>query len=462
MPNEYLQRKEIRKAVLEKFANSFHGNWQDKATPDWIVRDMVGQVEDKPELLYCVLFNMEFLEELVYNRGISRDRIMYMADNRHEAKAARELYEVKTMRTKKELGVKRTVERVVRKARKAFYEGKEMPKTNNLVVFGNPPYQQVNNKGGGTTHASPIYHLFVEAVIDNLNPRYLSFIIPSRWMAGGRGLDKHRTRMMSDRRLRIIKHFPGSFSVFEKGVEIKGGVNYFLWDREHQGKCCFNGKYRYLDEYSDQGIILVDGEASSILDKVKDIHKKDYISSSVLPQTPFGLVSSWDEWCSSEDSGAIKCYRKGMEVVWVNHGYKDAANVLPLWKVAISEANNGATNDDAEGKRRVIGKAFFIEPNAICTQSYIVVKCFQNKSEASNFASYMGTMFFRFMLGLHMAGQHVNTDKFSWVPDLGDYSKPVTDADLYKRFGLTPEEIAYIESKIKALDNGSGSSSAAA
>ena len=448
----YFDRHETRMKVLEQFSMAHAENWQSNTTPLWVARDMTRLVEDAPDLRYVVLFNIEFLEALIFDLDVPRDRIMFMADNKYEAAMAMTVYGVKTYELPVEVREpKRAIELVAEKITKAFYKGGTMPVTNNLVVFGNPPYQRDNKKEGGkTSHASPIYHLFVETIIDCLTPRFFSFIIPSRWMRGGRGLDRHRARMMDDRRLRIIKHFPGSFSVFEKGVEIKGGVNYFLWDREYQGKCCFNGRYRYLDEYSDQGIILIDGEASSILDKVRDLHQ-GFIDSSVLSQTPFGLISSWNEWCAPTDTGAIKCYRKGSEIVWVNHGYKDDASVLPLWKVAVSEANNGATNADAEGKRRVIGKAFLIGPNEICTQSYMVVKCFPSKVEAENFSAYMGTMFFRFLLGLHMPGQHVNKDKFSWVPDMKDYTRVWTDADLYKKFGLTSEEIAYIESKIKEI-----------
>jgi len=459
MPNEYLQRKEIRKAVLEKFANSFIGNWQDKATPDWIVRDMVGQVEDKPELLYCVLFNMEFLEELVYNRGISRERIMYMADNRHEAKAARELYEVKTMRTRKELGVKRTIERVVRKARKAFYEGKEMPKTNNLVVFGNPPYQQQseaqkNRSGeGGTEQAKPIYHLFVEAVIDNLNPRYLSFITPSKWMAGGMGLGKFRERMMKDSRIRSIRHFQGEKEVFSD-VSVKGGVSYFLWDREYKGKCNFNGMHRFLNEYD---VIVTDNKSISILDKIKS-SCESFVNDKCFANKPFGLATNFKGWKNS----GILCYSSNKVKKFVQSGeFTDKNNIQGVWKACTSAANGAAQEDTGNGKR-VISDAFIIEKGSICTETYIVVNTFDTEVEAENFVTYMKTKFFRFLLGIRLVTQHINTEKFAFVPDLGDYSKPVTDADLYKRFGLTPEEIAYIESKIKALDNGNGSSSAAA
>ena len=137
-----------------------------------------------------------------------------------------------------------------------------MPKTNNLVVCGNPPYQKPD--GGHKNSATPIYHLFINEVL-KLEPRYHSFVVPSRWMAGGKGLDKFRAKMMKDKHLRVIKHFPGSFSVFGPSAKIDGGCNYYLWDREYTGKCSFNGVHRHLDEYD---IILTDNEAVSILDKV--------------------------------------------------------------------------------------------------------------------------------------------------------------------------------------------------
>ena len=110
-----------------------------------------------------------------------------------------------------------------------------------------------------------------------------------------------------------------------------------------------------------------------------------------------------------------------------------------------------AINPNAEGHFEVYNQLFLAEPNSICLETYIVVNTFETQAKAENFIAYMRTRFFRFMLGLRVVTQHVNKEKFAFVPDLGDYSKPVTDADLYKKFGLNPEEIAYVESKIKAL-----------
>lgn len=443
--NPYFQRPEIRRLVRQKFSQTFQGNWQVQETPAWLVRDMVGQVEDSPELQYCVLFNMEFLEELIFARMIPRDRIMFMADSRHEAKVAMGMYGVKTMRCRKGMKPGDIIRLVEKKVRKAFFEGQEMPKTNNLVVFGNPPYQQQTEaqkkRSGGTEQAKAIYNLFTEAVIDNLNPRYLSFVTPSKWMAGGMYLDNYRQRMMNDRRIRAIKHFKGESEVFQE-VTIKGGVSYFLWDREYSGKCNFNGMHRYLDEYD---IIVSDNKAVSVLDKVKSIHTH-FINERCCTKKAFGITTNFDGW---KENGT-PCYAIGNVKKFVENGeFSDRNNILKKWKVCTSKA--GSINSDSSGKTSYITKIFIVEPNAICTETYTVVNSFETEVEAHNFVVYMKTKFFRFMLSIRLMTHDVNKEKFAFVPDLGDYSKPITDADLYKKFGLTNEEIAHIESKIKPL-----------
>jgi site-specific DNA-methyltransferase (adenine-specific) len=320
-------------------------------------------------------------------------------------------------------------------------------------VFGNPPYQeqtdQQKQRGEddtkkGKQQAKPLYHKFVEAVIDCLSPRYFSLIIPSRWMAGGMGLDKFRARMMKDKHLRSIKHFPGSREVF-KEVNIEFGVNYFLWDRDYQGKCDFNGKHRHLDEYD---IILSDNEAVSILDKVLAVHGSNpWVSSSVRPLSYFGLATNHSNWV---DQG-VPCYTQGRTVKQVAPaGFSDKDGILGKWKVVTSEGRGeGNTQRDAEGRTRVISTIFQIEPGAICTFTYVVLGAFDTKEEADNFQSYILTKFFRFMLSLRLTGQHVNKEKFSWVPDLGSYTVAPTDEELFKMFGLTQEEVKYINSRIK-------------
>jgi len=372
---------------------------------------------------------------------------MFMADSRYEAKVAIGMYGVKTMRCRKGMQPKNVIKLVSKKARKAFYEGQAMPKTNNLVVFGNPPYQQQREiqkgRAGGETRDKAIYNLFVEAVIDNLNPRYLSFITPSKWMAGGVGLNSYRKRMMNDRRIRFIKHFAGEQEVFPE-VRIVGGTSYFLWDRDYNGKCNFDGTHRYLNEYD---VVVADNKSISILDKVKSSHKA-FINERCIGKRPFGLASNFNNW---KETG-IPCYSRGRIQKFVREGqFEDKNDIQKKWKACVSAGNGAACTFNSDGKISYDFRCFIIESGSICTETYVVVNVFDSQCETENFITYMKTKFFRFMLGLRVVTQHVSKENFAFVPDLGDYSKPVTDADLYKRFGLTPEEIAYIESKIKAL-----------
>jgi site-specific DNA-methyltransferase (adenine-specific) len=331
---------------------------------------------------------------------------------------------------------------------KELLEGTGM-KFGKVAVVGNPPYQKNNDKGGGTTHASPIYNLFVEEIIDHVKPDYFSFIIPSRWMVGGRGLDKFRTRMMNDKRLKKIVHFPGDTEVFES-VSIKGGVNYFLWDKIYNGDCNFisNGVL-VKRNLAEENVILQDNNAITILNKIKNICGT-YMNKPWAIQTPFGIISSFSNWKTS----GTKCITKGRKLYFVNSSdFIDKCRILGKWKVCTCEAISSIKGQFSNGVKSFFTNdgIFIIEPGTICTQTYIVVNVFDTKCEAENFVSYMKTKFFRFMLGLRVVTQHINKEKFAWVPDLEDYSKPWTDEELYRKFELTDDETKHIESKIKPI-----------
>ncbi len=311
-----------------------------------------------------------------------------------------------------------------------------------LIVVGNPPYQ-INDGGGKGSSAKPIYHLFVESVIDNICPDYFSFIIPSRWMVGGKGLDKHRERMMNDRRMKKIVHFGGSFEIFSS-VEIAGGVNYFLWDKMHNGLCKFiHGNTcceRYLNQYD---IVLQDNNAVSILEKVK---AKDFqgLDQKVFSQKPFGLRSDFNDWSNY----GLKCLSVDKQIHYVAENcVSDKNAIIGKYKVVIGKANN----DTNPNTFRVLARPIILKPSEICTETYLVISVFDTKNEADMFATYVVTKFFRFMVLSHKNTQNMSSSTFVFVPDVEDYSAPWTDQELYKKFGLTRQEIAYIESKIKAL-----------
>lgn len=124
------------------------------------------------------------------------------------------------------------------------------------VIISNPPYQLSDGGSGKGISALPLYNKFVEQS-QRLNPRYLIMIIPSRWFAGGRGLNDFRESMLTDRRIKVLVDYPKSRDCFP-GVDIAGGVCYFLWDRDYNGLC-------------DYKSIIKD----TVSERIRDLHEFD-------------------------------------------------------------------------------------------------------------------------------------------------------------------------------------------
>ena len=315
-------------------------------------------------------------------------------------------------------------------------------KFNKVAVLGNPPYQIAD--GGNARSAKPIYHLFVEAVIDNIKPDYFSFIIPSRWMVGGKGLDKHRERMMNDKHMKVIIDDMSCNGIFPT-VDIAGGVSYFLWSKEHDGKCEFNGIERFLNE---EDIIIRENEARSILTKVKKESNK-FVGTVASASKPYGFRAD-----ATVTKSGIPCwFKQSIGKVFVDPSIvKDPRGDIGKWKVLAPRAPIAGQTDFTKPIGFFTDKSVIIaEPNEICTETYIVVNSFNTKNEAENFISFMKTKLFRFMLRMRVVSQDVTRENYKWVPDVEDYSAPWTDAELYKKFNLTRQEVAYIESKIKTI-----------
>ena len=315
------------------------------------------------------------------------------------------------------------------------------------VVVMNPPYQQED--GGHSRSAKPIYHRFIERAIDVLKPDYLVSVNPSRWMMGGKGLDTFRTRMMADRRVRQIVDFTSADEIFPE-VDITGGVNYFLWDKEYNGKCSFNGVERALDE---EDIVIRENEARSILTKVKNVANK-WVSETVSPRKPYGLEGLTGDEIRVRKEGGVPCwFKQSIGLISIDSKFvKNPRNDLHLWRVLVPYATPGGGRSALHrgvffGQRSIV----IAKPGEYCTETFIVLHAFSREVEAKNFTSYLNTRFFRFMLRMRMVSQHITRECYKWVPDLGDYSKPWTDVELYKMFRLTKQERDYIESKIKEL-----------
>lgn len=419
--------------ILRETLNASKLNWQGVKTPEDIVREMVRSVPDIKDLRkILVLFNIEFLECLVKEMGVDPSCVTMISDTEVESEFAKKIYGVYGT-----VIVEHTLEGLKRASSGCV--GFD-------VIFSNPPYQ-IEDGGGTGNSAIPIYQEIVMHAIDNLNPKYLCMITPSRWMSGGKGLDEYRARMLADKRIRSIVDFPGNRDVFVT-VDINGGVSYFLWDRDYKGLCDFNGSSRDLGEFD---VVVRDNTACQILRKVLNKSTK-FCNDIVLPRKPFGLVSNFEDWVPSGTPGAVECLSAGKVTKLVEHkNYTDNNNVIHLWKVLISKATLGGKSDTSKGEIQLLMGFKVLPPNHICTETYLVAGTFSTKEEAENYATYLKTKFYRFMLSLRVITQNISRDKFSWVPDLGDYNRTYTDKDLYTHFGLTKKEIEHIEKSIKAI-----------
>jgi len=324
------------------------------------------------------------------------------------------------------------------------------------VIIGNPPYQ-LSSDGG--TRDIPIYHHFVEQA-KKLEPRYLVMVIPSRWMASGLGLNEFRRTMLNDRHIRELVDFPVSKEVFP-GVEIKGGVCYFLWDQSFNGDCqvsTIRGKEvtgPYLRNLQEFDVFVRDSQAVEILRKVL-ARQEPSVNTILARDKEFGWTSNFDGFHAKEKSGEIPLYyiRSGKRQV----GYiarKDVVkskHLTDTWKVLVPEAGS-------DGGQRipdiVLGKPMVVPPPSVCTQSFLFFYLDTNK-EAESVESYVRTRFFRFLVSLRKITQHATHSTYSWVP-MQTWDRRWTDAELYAKYGLTQDEIAYIESVIRAMEpNGEG------
>ncbi len=315
------------------------------------------------------------------------------------------------------------------------------------VIVGNPPYQL--SDGGAQASAKPIYQLFIQQA-KKLNPRYLTMITPSRWFSGGKGLDEFRKEMLNDDRLRIIHDFIRADEIFP-GVEIKGGVNYFLWDRDNKGQCkvvshsdkSISEITRPLLEKNTDTFIRYN-EAIPILRKVNKINE-DSFSKIVSSRKPFGFPTNFREFKAQNFEGSIKIYANQKVGYIKRSDIIQNKDWIDKFKIYVPVAI-GAGNMKTDWIKPIIGY-----PDTCCTETYLVLGPFQSLKETENAVSYINTRFFHLMLSLKKITQHTTNKVYSFVP-IQNFDEKWTDEKLYKKYSLTDEEITFIESMIRPMD----------
>lgn len=331
--------------------------------------------------------------------------------------------------------------------RKAISGGKDDMKFD--VIVGNPPYQE-NNPDEAQNRAAPIYQHFVDAS-KSLQPDYVSLVIPARWYTGTWNLGDFPETMRSDRRIRELHDFPESSDCFPS-VEIKGGVCYFLWQADYQGDCTFvtheGGKAvstlkRPLLEKGED-VVIRSNEAISVMHKVKALGEESF-SSIVSPQNPFGFNTAKRGKLDRED-GLIPLIRVHREVEYIARwDVRSHTEWIDSYKVLIPKAGEGGALPN-----KILGKPFVAGPGTCCTGTYMVIGPFDDKVQAQNAITYIQTSLFRFLVSLKKLTQDTSDRTYSFVP-LQDFTRPWTDQDLYEKYDISDEEVAYIERMITPL-----------
>jgi site-specific DNA-methyltransferase (adenine-specific) len=315
------------------------------------------------------------------------------------------------------------------------------------VIIGNPPYQLQD--GGFGSSSMPIYHKFIETAME-LTPRYISMIIPSRWFAGGKGLDDFRAKMLTDKRLKVLVDHPNAEDCFP-GVEIKGGVCYFLWDSKHNGECevisMLDGEEvsratRKLDEHDT---FIRFNESIDIIKKIKSKNEAT-LDKKVSSRKPFGFATNFVDFKQKEFKGSVKIYANS-ETGWVaKNKIKANEGWINKYKILLSMAYGAGSGYP----HQITGKPILADNNSCCTETYLVVDVFDDKKKAENFVKYINTRFFRFCVSLKKNTQHLTKDRFSFVPDI-DMSTEWTDEKLFKRYEIDEKEQEFIKSIVKEM-----------
>lgn len=332
------------------------------------------------------------------------------------------------------------------------------------VIIGNPPYQLADDGFG--TSAAPIYQHFVTQA-KALEPRYLSMVIPARWFAGGKGLDEFRESMLTDDRLRSIDDYLSASDVFP-GVGLKGGICVFLWDRDNRGQASvtthFNGELpSTVDRELLEGgvdVFIRFNQGLSILKKVVQV-ETGQTQSMMLPDNlrfdrlvssrkPFGLETTFKGKATKSAKDDLLIYQNGGTGYVSRNTITAGRQYVDKWKIFTGRAAPGTGNRDTY-PHRIISTPFLGAPNSISSETYLCIGPFDTKDEAESALSYLSCRLTRLLILLHKPSQDTTRKVYSFVPTQS-WTKRWADADLYEKYGITEEEIAFIEKVVRPLE----------
>lgn len=321
------------------------------------------------------------------------------------------------------------------------------------VIIGNPPYQMTDAAGGGSDAA--IYHLFVDQA-KRLEPQYVCMVIPSRWMAGGRGIgdfDGFRSRMLGDHGTREVVDWEMMSEAFP-GVDFEGGVSYFLWDRTYNGPArvktirgdSVTESSRMLDEFD---VFVRDSRAVEVLRKVLT-HKEVSIADILTNTEPFKYESNFTGFHSSKRRGDVPIYlisggKRSVGYIGRDEVTKNT-QLIDTWKVLVARGYGERGAKPA----KVLGKPQIAPSPSVCTGSFMFFYV-GSEEQAKSIRSYIATKFFRFLVSLRKITQHAFRSTYTWVP-MQSWDRTWTDKALYKKYSLTQDQIDYIESVVKPMD----------
>lgn len=319
-------------------------------------------------------------------------------------------------------------------------------------VIGNPPYQEDKKDVG--RQAKPVYNIFMNE-IKKLGPGSISLITPSRWFAGGIGLDEYRNSMMRDHKIKSMVDFPNAKEVFPN-TSISGGVNYFVWKKNYQGQCDFtsvlNGNSDTMTRNLDEFPVLVRyNKAVRIIRKVRKLNEKT-MDTIISPISPYALATSVRGVVLKNDKHSIRMFSsKGASYITPDDVQKGTKTIYTYRAMISQTSAEHAGEPSKDGKFRVLSSSMRVmEPGDVCTHSYIYAGPFNTKIEAENFLKYLQTKFARFLILQAVTSIHISRSTFVFLP-FQDFTKVWTDGMLWNKYALLDEEVAYIESFIKEM-----------